>query len=47
LPHAPQFAGSVEVSTHALPHCSAPKPQSHSPSTQVVPKGQTLPQDPQ
>ena len=48
-PHAPQFAPSVPVVTHAVPHWVVPPPQlvAHLPDEQTSPALHTLPQAPQ
>ncbi len=51
MPHAPQFIGSVVVSTQAVPHIIRGAAQvvtaMHAPAVQICPVGQTLPQRPQ
>ena len=47
MPHAPQFDGSVVVSTHAPPHDSRFPGQPHTPLVQAAPGAQALPHAPQ
>jgi len=47
LPHCPQFAGSLVVSTHASPHWLVPPPQMHWPLEQSCPMPHAWPQAPQ
>jgi hypothetical protein len=51
LPHAPQFAGSVLILTHFLPHTvgavGGQTTETHAPFLQTFPPGQTTPQAPQ
>jgi hypothetical protein len=49
FPHAPQFAGSVDVSTHAPAHVTCPDGQlvPHTPLEQIAPGEHTLPHEPQ
>jgi len=47
LPHAPQFAALVDVSTHAPPQNDCPLGQRHAPMTQLCPPEHALPHAPQ
>lgn len=49
LPHAPQFAGSTFVSTHALPHAVVPPEQlpPHTAFEHTCPAAHAMPQPPQ
>ena len=47
LPQVPQLAGSVLASTQTPSHAISPSRQEHSPSWQVIPSPQALPQAPQ
>ena len=47
LPHAPQFAGSLDGSTQAVPHVIWPAGHTQAPALQVCPMPQALPHAPQ
>jgi hypothetical protein len=47
LPHAPQLAAFVDVSTHCPLHAVCPLGHAHAPAVQVWPAAQILPQVPQ
>ena len=47
VPQAPQFAASVERSTHIPPQLLRPDGHTHMPPLQINPVGQTVPQLPQ
>ena len=47
MPHAPQFCGSLPVSTHAPLHAVAPAWQLHFPAAQAWRAAQTVAHEPQ
>jgi hypothetical protein len=49
IPHAPQFAASVDVSTHDVPHDTRPiaHAASHAPAEHASPASHTWPHEPQ
>ena len=46
-PHAPQFAGSLETSTHAVPHVTSPVLHAHTLAVHVCPVPHFVPHPPQ